>query len=219
MLFVFVFGYQSRAGVVDTGRFYCPVCRRKRRYKLRKTRRYITLYFVPAIPLGEGSEYIECDRCSGTFPPEVLSEQVQSDAKKRKAEYQRAIWMVLIHMVAADGQIGPDELATMRNVYQTVTDKAIQEDELRKELRRAKWGPSFQFFRSLTKVSRHLNDKGKEAVMEASFLVAIADGELGKPELKLLKEIGRHLGLKKNHVRDVIASLQRELRRSGREKR
>ena len=210
MLFIFVFGYQSRAGVVDTGRFYCPLCRKKRRYKLRQSRRHVTLYFIPAIPLGEGAEYVECDHCSATFLPDVLTAELQADAEKRDAEYLaqylRAIQLVLVYMVAADGKATPAEMAAMRKIYRTVTDQEIVDEELRAALDRSSRGPPLKFFRALSKLSRQLNDKGKEAIVETAVLIAAADGELGKPEIGLIKNIGSFLGMKRSHVRSIISS-------------
>lgn len=55
------------------GEFFCPVCQVRREYRRKKMRKFITLYFIPVIPSGKKTDYIQCGTCGNAFDPEVLN--------------------------------------------------------------------------------------------------------------------------------------------------
>jgi hypothetical protein len=67
-----IFGTRVRHKVLGEGQFFCPKCQAQRHYQHKKASRYFALYFVPVIPMGELSEYIECQTCGAAFEPRVL---------------------------------------------------------------------------------------------------------------------------------------------------
>jgi hypothetical protein len=77
MLGLIVYGRRNTEKVVAQGTFACPGCGAGRMFVHKRVRRWFTLYFIPVIPLGTASEYVECWNCSGTFKPEVLASAVQ----------------------------------------------------------------------------------------------------------------------------------------------
>ena len=52
-----------------------------------------------------------------------------------------------------------------------------------------------------------MNENGKISVYKAAFLVAIADGEIAKEEEKLIKSLGKGLGLSRSVVKEIRADL------------
>jgi hypothetical protein len=62
-------GFTSTAG---DGKFLCPQCGNQQRYEHKQITRYFTLYFIPLFPIGGGMEYIECQKCQGTYEMDVL---------------------------------------------------------------------------------------------------------------------------------------------------
>lgn len=71
MLFI-IFGTRVRHQEIGEGQFYCPKCRAQRSYKHKRATRYFSLYFVPLIPFGKLSEFVECQTCGVAFEPAVL---------------------------------------------------------------------------------------------------------------------------------------------------
>lgn len=67
-----IFGTRSKTRTVDEGRFFCPRCNAERAYQRKQARPYFALYFIPVFPVGQGSEYIECQTCGMAFEPGVL---------------------------------------------------------------------------------------------------------------------------------------------------
>ncbi len=52
----------------STGDFYCPNCAAIRDYRLRARRPFLTIYFIPVVPIGPTEQYVQCMRC-GTHSP------------------------------------------------------------------------------------------------------------------------------------------------------
>jgi len=67
-----IFGTSGITSVQRRGSFHCPACGAGATYQEKVVRRYFSLFFVPLIPLHKVGEYVQCDRCGGSFKPEVL---------------------------------------------------------------------------------------------------------------------------------------------------
>jgi zinc-ribbon family len=72
MLGLIIYGTRGIKYKHREGQFFCPACHEQQAYVHRRVRRFFTLYFIPLIPLTLAGEYIECQRCTGTFKLEVL---------------------------------------------------------------------------------------------------------------------------------------------------
>ena len=83
-----IWGSRFMKSTLAQGRFYCPQCDQTDiGYKHRGGRSWFTLYFIPIFPIGSTTEYIECDRCSGTFKKEVLEIEPPTAADRLAREY------------------------------------------------------------------------------------------------------------------------------------
>jgi hypothetical protein len=78
-------GITTRRKQIGQGEFFCPQCRRPRRYTLQVVSRYITLFFIPLIPLGEVGKFVACESCGMLFKPAVLEQgdQLQPAVERR----------------------------------------------------------------------------------------------------------------------------------------
>ena len=68
----FIAGIKDRRSTVDTGRFRCPNEGGERRYEHVRIRRWVTLFFIPLIPLGSKGEHVRCQSCGTVYPPSTL---------------------------------------------------------------------------------------------------------------------------------------------------
>jgi hypothetical protein len=82
-MFIFIFGVNPRETVVAQGQFFCPHCEVERQYTLKHSRPYVSLYFIPLIPLGKEREIVQCQTCLRSFTPEVLSTNGLKEKSKR----------------------------------------------------------------------------------------------------------------------------------------
>lgn len=64
-----IYGHRSRERDIAEGEFTCPHCQATRPYKHKRLVRYLTLFFIPTIPLGTLGESVQCQVCFSSFPP------------------------------------------------------------------------------------------------------------------------------------------------------
>jgi uncharacterized tellurite resistance protein B-like protein len=198
-----IFGTRGVRSTQHRGRFFCPSCGRDTAYNHISVRRFFTLFFIPVIPLDQVGEYVECQRCNGTFRPEVLSYDPRESQKDVHAEFEVVMRRVISLMVGIDGEIHEGEVRVVSGIFQQLTGHTLTADEVRKEtssIRRARRALA----KYLPPMAGVLNDSGKEMILTAAVMVAAADGRLDESELDLIGEIGRHLEMSKAHVRGVM---------------
>lgn len=205
MIFFIIFGTRGITYTKDSGEFHCPDCRAKQ-YRMRRVRRFFTLYFIPIIPLDLLGEFVECDACKATWDPSVLTHDPEKTSAEFEAKYFVAVKNTMILMMLADGVIDEDELSTVSEVYEGVTGKAISNLEVRQQADQLRaLGTSVLDF--LAEIGPMLNDPGREMVVRAAYMVAVADGEFDDSERKLLGEIADALHMSTAHTRGVIEEM------------
>jgi len=70
----FIAGLTSRVKALASGQFYCPTEQGTRPYQHLREGRWLTLFFLPVIPLGGQREWVQCEGCGTTFGPGVLQQ-------------------------------------------------------------------------------------------------------------------------------------------------
>jgi tellurite resistance protein len=208
MLFI-IFGSRGVTTTAKRGHFHCPQCDDRQRYAHRRVRRFFSLYFIPIIPLDLVGEYIECDRCRGTYDVAVLRYDPAVEGARVQAQFEAAVTRTMVRMMMADGVVAEDEVQTIRDIYSSITDREISKQGVHDEIRKAKQSRR-TLAGELAQLAGSLNPEGKEIVIKAAFLVALADGELQDEERQLLVTIGQALGMTEAHIRKAIESLREE---------
>ena len=68
-----IWGLRVVYHTIAQGVFYCRKCGGDRSYRHRAGRRFITLFFIPVVPLNKTSEHVQCVTCKTRYVTEVLS--------------------------------------------------------------------------------------------------------------------------------------------------
>lgn len=63
-----IFGWGSRVSHVESGRFSCLFCKVETNFHHLRHRRWMTLFFIPIIPLSEAQDSITCQNCQANIP-------------------------------------------------------------------------------------------------------------------------------------------------------
>lgn len=69
---IIVWGTKWTISVVEKDYFVCPVCRTNQEYELKRARKFFTFFWIPIIPLGKESFYIDCCYCGSSFNTKLL---------------------------------------------------------------------------------------------------------------------------------------------------
>ena len=206
MILFFIFGTRGVTTTGQQGQFHCPECGEKRPYAVKRVRRFFTLYFIPLIPLGLLGEYVECGSCKGSFKPDVIHYNPEQAAEKFHAEFHKVIRRIMVLMMLADGEVEAAEIKLIGELYPKITDKPLSEAEIRAEIAAARQDP-LTAEDYLKKVTGGLNDRGKELVIKAAYLVAAADGQFQQPERELIETIARTLEISPAHLKGILAEM------------
>jgi tellurite resistance protein len=200
------FGTRGVTSTSDRGEFFCPSCNSNQPFARKRIRRFFTLYFIPLIPLDNLSEYIECQSCEDTFKENVLDYNPEESAAKIDAEYRIAIRRVMALITLADGVVDDAEIENMISINEQVTGQTISAKDMRDEVNAAQH-ESLSLTDTIAHVEPFLNNHGKELVVKAAYLVAMADGVFQDEEQKLLIEIGAGLNLTSAHLKGILGEM------------
>ncbi|MCP2338780.1 zinc-ribbon domain-containing protein [Actinomadura rupiterrae] len=195
MLLVFGFSVFFRA--TGEGIFHCPRCGGDRAYRRRSARRWLTLFFLPVVPLRRLGEVVECRVCRTRFAVSALrTPTAQQLAAALPAGMRAAAGLVLragdpddersraraIEAVTGYGEPGYDDDAVD-------TDLELRDAFLEEEVARAGTG---------------LAVEAKEWFLARCVRIGLADGPLDEPERQTLHRVAQLLGMSRAHALGVI---------------
>ena len=69
---IFIGGITQKAKTLNQGFFQCPICQQQRQYIHREYRNFISLFFIPIIPIKKTGEDITCSHCKTIMPTSVI---------------------------------------------------------------------------------------------------------------------------------------------------
>lgn len=112
---------------------------------------------------------------------------------------------LMIHMVLADGRVDDLELQAVSDIYAQLSGRALALEEIGAEamlLSASEADP----LSIAAELAPHLNDAGREVVVQAALMVAAADGRMSPEEVDLLAGIARSLDITEAHFRGIVSS-------------
>jgi hypothetical protein len=106
-----LWGSENTTDLIGEGTFYCPSCQGKSQYEHQWMRAWMTIFFVPVIPVGAGECIVQCRRCQNRFREDVLT---MPPARTRAATYcagdrvlgkRGAYWYCGVALGASEGRV------------------------------------------------------------------------------------------------------------------
>ncbi|MFO1064244.1 MAG: TerB family tellurite resistance protein [Pirellulales bacterium] len=184
---------------VSRGEFFCPNCGNVAPYAHKQSRTFLTLYFIPILPISGLQDYVECGLCRQNFYPEVL-QQTSAPAEDGSApgpvdfdfdlELLRAMALIMVE----DGRVTPFEEQVASRVFEGITQQPLDKDKLQYTCRQAELLP-LSTHEYLTTVSDKLSYDQKLLLVQAMFAIAGADGEISPGRMATLLQSREILGL------------------------
>ncbi|MHB0957318.1 MAG: TerB family tellurite resistance protein [Pirellulaceae bacterium] len=185
------------------GIFACPTCEQERTYRHRTRREFLTLYFIPLIPLQARGEFIECMTCRGTFPVELAEMTVERLQQQKRQHVCELIRRVLVTIVALDNEVTDEELEAVREFAADHGQPAITREQILQEavtVRAAQFDP-LAYIRA---IAPQLGADDKETLLYYAFLAATAAGELSETRQDFLAQLPEAVGVPEMRFREIV---------------
>lgn len=192
----------------EVGTFYCPSCKSLQDYKRRARRPFLTIYFIPVVPIGAAEEVVYCTGCRSNWDVSALEvDQAMHEAAQMDVFREEAIRAAVL-VVIADGVISEEEINSLQRIGNRLLDRPIDREELG-ELCSAASRNRITAVNYLTTVAPRWNREQKVLGLQAIFLAASAEGQLGDEQLQALERARQTMNFTQSEFEEIIeAALQ-----------
>lgn len=192
-----VFGLTVCFRTVGEGAFHCPSCGGDRRYRRRRGRRWITLFFLPVVPLRGLGQAVECRSCRTRFNVSVLRQPTAAAMSAALPAAMRAACCLVLR--AGDPAAA---LARIRAVdaVRGYGEDGYTSDELAEDLHL----PAEFHREEISRAGAHLAVEAKEWFLTQVARVALSGGSLSEDERRELHRVAGSLGMSTAHALGVI---------------
>jgi len=193
-------GTMEWASTIERGNFLCPACNATKSYQRKISRPFLTLYFIPVIPLGGLREFVLCRSCRGRFEPEILAASAAAETTVTLVElpgqgpFEMELLRLIALMMVEDDHVSEAEIAMATRVYQSMLGRPLPRKELERACR--------EVIALRIKASRYVAIAGegmtydqKLLAIQAMFAVAGAEGQISPRRLQSLMDARQQLGL------------------------
>ncbi|MFG0291404.1 MAG: zinc-ribbon domain-containing protein [Rhodopirellula sp. JB044] len=173
----------------ERGEFYCPTCGATRSYRLRARRPFLTLYFIPTVPIGAAELFIQCDDCRSSWDESVLemdqaAHQLVQEEKFRDEAIRSAVLITLV-----DDNVSEPEIQSLLELSDVLFDRPIDREELGRLCSIARQA-GIQANNYVLTVSKRWTMQQRLLALQGMFLAATATEEDVSPEkLKMLQSM------------------------------
>lgn len=179
------------------GLFHCPRCGGDRHYRHRSGRRFLTLFFIPVIPLTKAGEHVQCITCRTRYHVGVLR---QPTAAQMLAALPAGMRVAAATMLRAGDT---DSFPARHRAIQAVTGAGAQgygDAALDSDLA----GPDGARAPALAQVGAQLAVPAREWFLAEVVRIGMADGPLTGAEREAAHLVGAGLGMTQAQTLGVI---------------
>ncbi len=193
-----IWGLRVFYRTLGRGAFFCRRCGGDREYRHRTGRRFITVFFIPLIPLKPTGDHVQCLTCKSRYVTDVLRLPTTTQMQIALVNGVRAL--VAIMLRAGD----PDSPPARRRALEAVTgvgDSAYGEVTLEADLTvsdDAAWP-------LVAALGRQLQVEAREWHLAEAIRIAMADGPLTGAQRAAAEYLAAALGLTQAQAIGVIA--------------
>jgi uncharacterized tellurite resistance protein B-like protein len=187
-VFMILIGTMNLTRTRDRGNFYCPTCAMTQTYRLRARRPWLTLYFIPTVPVGAAELFVHCDQCKSTWDETVLEMDKHSHEQALEEQFLDEAVRSAVLVVIADGEITEHEIVALQLIASRLLDRDVDREELGRLCSIAQQN-KIEAANYVLTVSRRWNQKQRSRALQGMFLAATAEGEMGQPQMQLLAKM------------------------------
>lgn len=193
-------GSMEWASTVARGEFFCPNCNAAKSFQRKIARPFLTLYFIPVVPIGALREFVLCRGCRERFDPEILladnaAEMLRNSPENAQATtFEVELLRIIALTIMDDSHVSETEVEMAMRIFQRMAGRELPRTELQQMCRESTTiRVSASTYVGIA--AQNLTYDQKLMVVQAMFAVAGADGTISPSRLKSLMEAQRQLEL------------------------
>jgi hypothetical protein len=183
---------------IGQGVFFCRRCGGDRDYRHRSGRRFITVFFIPLIPLARTGEHIQCLTCKTRYVTEVLDQPTAAQMQDQLPAGLRALAVVMLN--AGDQESGPARRRAI-DVVRDAGDREFGESALDVDLAK----PREAHAAAIVALGGQLQAHAREWYLAEAIRIGLADGPLSPAERTAAEYIAATLGMTQAQAIGVTA--------------
>lgn len=192
-----IWGWRVVYHTIAQGMFYCRKCGGDRGYRHRAGRRFITLFFIPIIPLTKAGEHVQCDTCKTRYVTEVLGSPTAASMQAAIPAGVRAMVAVMLRTGGLDSaQARGRAIDAVRGAGQQNYDESMLAEDVAQPLETAR--------RMLGHLGGQLRPEAKEWHLAEAVRIGMTDGPLTDNERATAEMIAGDLGMTRAQALGVI---------------
>ncbi len=199
-------GNQYLKIVVESGEFYCPICRKKRTFQHELDRGWFVLFGFPVFSLADKDAHLTCDECGGRFELSLRDFHQKNDIEQVESAYANAFLQALVLLGAL--KRSPNVIPLICDVYQRTFEQNHQIDQRMVEeklvITTKKTGAATDCFDA---IPISIVRSRREEILKALVMVAFASGQVGYEENELLLDFTELLGLPSERITEIFDQL------------
>jgi hypothetical protein len=195
---LFIWGLRVIYRTLGQGVFFCRRCGGDRQYRHRAGRRFITVFFIPLVPLAKTGEHVQCLTCKTRYVTEVLKLPTTAGMQLALCAGMRAL---VVAMLRVGDPAHP--LARRRAIDAVVAagERAYDEVDLDADLEES----AETEIGKIVAFGGQLQVEAKEWYLAEAIRIALADGPLTGPERAAAAHLATALGMTQAQAIGVIA--------------
>jgi len=193
-----IWGLRVIYRTIANGVFFCRRCGGDRQYRHRAGRRFITLFFVPLVPLTRTGEHVQCRSCKTRYVTEVLKLPTTVDMQLSVAAGVRALVAVILN---AGDPASPQARRRAVEAVRGTGERGYDDDALSDDL----GAPAGDGRAKLAAFGAQLQVEAREWYLAEAIRIALADGPLTGAERAAVEHLAAALGMTQAQAIGVIA--------------
>jgi uncharacterized tellurite resistance protein B-like protein len=198
-------GTMNLARTRETGTFDCPTCGDNQEYRLKSRRPFLTLYFIPVVPIGPEERFVVCLGCRDKWDQTVLEMNHQQREAIQTEQFHEEAFRASILVVLADGVISDEEIESLQRIGSRLRGNLVDREELG-ELCSVALQNQISARNYVLTVSRRWNQNQRVEALQAMFLAATAEGKMGDQQTALMTEMRDILEMTDQEYESAIES-------------
>ena len=196
----------------DTGTFECLDCQCSTEYRLRAKRNFITVYFIPIVPLNweAGDEEVQCVMCKSKYPAGILDgswPMEHPDSLKDSFDFMIRRF-ALIPMLLSNGSVQESDKEQLCGLCWQSYGGHVDLEQLDAEIQHIQTHGIDDSMQDLAVVRDTLEHSQKRDMIKAAWRMGIVDGPLEQHEWKVLADLGESLGMSAKSIDDAIVEAE-----------